>query len=120
MERDAIYAIRQLAEPRNAGSVAPAERAATALDGPSAGRATDGKAASEDLRRLCKVACISRLRKFALRAPFILGMPLPFRTLQMQGAPEVDTGSVHERTLRMATEEQRRRWGVINGSSFST
>jgi hypothetical protein len=32
------------------------------------------------------------------------------KRLQMQGAPEADTGSVHERTLRMAAEEQRRRW----------
>jgi hypothetical protein len=33
-----------------------------------------------------------------------------FQKLQMQGAPEDDTGSVHERTLRMAAEEQRCRW----------
>ncbi len=32
----------------------------------------------------------------------------------MQGAPEDDTGSVHGRTLRMAAEEQRRRWGLID------
>jgi len=35
------------------------------------------------------------------------------RKPQMQGAPQADTGSVHERTLRMAAEEQRRRWGFI-------
>ncbi len=35
------------------------------------------------------------------------------RKVQMQGAPEADTGSVHERTLRMAAEEQRRRWAFI-------
>jgi len=32
------------------------------------------------------------------------------KKLQMQGAPEDDTGSVHGRTLRMAAKEQRRRW----------
>ena len=32
----------------------------------------------------------------------------------MQGAPQADTGSVHERTLRMAAEEQRRRWAFID------
>jgi hypothetical protein len=37
----------------------------------------------------------------------------------MQGAPEADTGSVHERTLRMADEEQRRRWGFINGLAYA-
>ncbi len=36
-------------------------------------------------------------------------LPGPFRSAQMQGAPEDDTGSVHGRTLRMAAEEQRRR-----------
>jgi hypothetical protein len=43
-------------------------------------------------------------------------LPEPFRSAQMQGAPEDETGGVHGRTLRMAAEEQRRRWALINGS----
>ena len=45
---------------------------------------------------------------------FVVWFPLncrkAFQKFQMQGAPEDDTGSVHERTLRMAAEEQRSRW----------
>ena len=45
-----------------------------------------------------------------------LELPEPFRSAQMQGARRMTPEAYTGRTLRMAAEEQRRRWALLGGS----